>query len=176
MAIIKTLACAVLFLVQVTNADFYVHCLASRYADPDSACVDLSGQVFSMMSSCTSSTIIDATMGNALTGGSRRLGEPRRELQDPDNGCYETNLSGGAQMMCCMQTDDKYSYCGSPTTDDRRQLQIGGICEQAVPSTIASDCTTAFKALASEYDVAGLSHCFGPPEDAHCRTIDIFLG
>jgi hypothetical protein len=183
MAIIKTLACAVLFLVQVTNADFYLHCMGSpspNDANPDSACGDISGEVFSMMSDCTASTITDATMGDVFPA-SRRLGGTRRELQDPDNGCYGTNLSGGYQMMCCMQTDDKYSYCGSPTTDDRRQLQIttnlvDGICEQGALSTIATDCTTAFKALATGYDNATHIHCFGPPAVVFCRTIDIFLG
>jgi hypothetical protein len=175
MAILKTLVCAVLFLVQVTNADLFVHCMAAMDADPDSACgEDLSGEVFSMLSSCSG-----YTMGAAVPE-SRRLSEGERELQDPDNGCYGTNLSGGYQMMCCWQTNNKYSYCGSPQ-GDRRELQIPStlvdvVVEQAALTTIAANCTTAFVELATVYELADLPHCFGTSADVFCKTIEIVLG
>jgi hypothetical protein len=174
MAIIKTLACAVLFLVQVTNADFYVNCMAAPYATPDDGCTtDVLKEVLDLLKGCTELDMdyVKLARRRLGSGGEQQAGESKRELQDPDNGCYETNLSGGARMMCCMQTGDKYSYCGSPTSD-RRELQEAGYYTEAELAAIAAKCTNNFKVLANEAEDA----CFGSAEDVFCETIQIVIG
>jgi hypothetical protein len=172
MAIIKTLACSVLFLAQVTNADFYVNCMAAPDATPDDGCTsDVLPEVLNMLQSCTDLDMSYVGQARRHLRSRQQTRQSKRELQDPDNGCYETNLSGGARMMCCMQTNDKYSYCGSPTSD-RRELQAVGSYSETELSTIAAGCTAAFKILANETETA----CYGSAEDVFCETIQVLMG
>jgi hypothetical protein len=172
MAIIKTLACAILFLVQVTNADFYVNCMAAPDATPDDGCTaNVLTEVLDMLKSCADPDMDYVELARRrLASGGEQAGQSKRELQDPDNGCYSTNLSGGARMMCCMQTGDKYSYCGSP--NGRRELHEGGYYTEDELTAIAAGCTEGFKALANETEDA----CFGSAEEVFCETIQIIVG
>jgi hypothetical protein len=174
MSIIKSLVCAVLFLVQVANADFYVNCMAAPDATPDalecSADVQHAG-VLEMLNGCTN---LDMAYVEGM--GRRRLLSPeqaeqtKRELQDPDNGCYSPNQSSSYRWFCCYQTQNKYSYCGSPTGD--RKLQAAGFYSEAELTDIADTCTAAFNDLATE--AAG--NCFGSADEVFCETIQILVG
>jgi hypothetical protein len=175
MAIIKTLLCAALFLVQVANADFYVNCMAAPDATPFAAecTADVQEEVLTMLDGCT-----DLDMGYAELGARRQLrsGEQaqqsKRELQWGflDGYCYGMGLSGGARMMCCMQTGNHYSYCGSPMGG--RKLQAAGYYNETELTGIASECTAAFQGLATETE----GGCYGSADDVFCETIQILMG
>ena len=176
MSIIKSLVCAVFFLVQVTNAEFYVECIAALGATPEaSECTDdrpdVREDVLAMLTDCTGGL----NMGYVEQERRRHLRsreqaeQSKRELQWWHlDYCYNQNLSGSDRMMCCLLGGNQYSYCGSPTGD--RRLQAAAYNETALAG-IAAKCTEEFQVLADETEA-----CFGSSEEVFCETTQVSIG
>ena len=177
MSIIKSLACAVFFLVQVTNAELYVDCIAAPGATPEaSACTDVRPDVrqdvLDMLDVCTGGLDMEYVKQQArrrqLRSREQAEEQSKRELQGCHlDYCYNTNLNGGDRMMCCMQCGD--DYCGAPKSG--RRLQEGDDYSGMALAAIAATCTADFKVLASETEA-----CFGSAENVFCETIQILIG
>ena len=168
MAIIKNLVCVLLFVAQVTDAEFYVNCLASPNAEPDAllgGCNTLVRQeVLIMLDICTGVDMnYDMPVRRLLESPEQRQipGESKRELYS----CYDNDLSSGQKMMCCMQRHDDYSYCGSPSGNRRLEDKS----EVEMCALYSEQCTTAFQALADVYATVSLAHCLGPSDEVFCR-------
>ena len=181
MSIIKSLACAVFFLVQVTNAELYVDCMAAPGATPEaSACTDVRPDVrqdvLDMLDVCTGGLDMEYVKQQArrrqLRSQEEAEEQSKRGLQQclhTLDYCYNTDLNGGDRMMCCLLGCSQYTYCGSPTGN--RKLQEGDVYSEAVLAATAAECTEDFKVLASETEA-----CFGSSEDVFCETIQISIG
>jgi hypothetical protein len=175
MSIIKSLVCAVLLLVvQVTNAELYVNCISGPDATPDAPeCTNIRENVLTMLDVCTGVAMgyVDDGKPERRNLRSREQAEQskKRELQwSLDDYCYGIGLSGGGRMICCMQTDNKYSFCGSPLRG-RRELQADVDYTQADLADIAAVCSAAFKDLADTNDPP----CYGSSGDAFCDAMQI---
>ena len=173
MSIIKSLVFTVVFAVQVTNAEFYVNCLASPNAEPDAlvgGCNTLvREEVLIMLGICTGLDMAYAVLPSLRRG----LGSPEQRQNNPGDeskrelmSCYDTDLNSGNQQMCCMQ-DSSYHYCaGSPKGDRRLEEDTS---EADMCALYSEQCTTAFQALADAYTTASLAHCLGPSDKVFCR-------
>jgi hypothetical protein len=139
--------------------------MAAPNATPDDGCTtDVLKEVLDMLKGCTDLDMDYVQLARRrLRSRGEQAGQSKRELQNPNNGCYATNLSGGGLMMCCMQTGDKYSYCGSP--NGRRGLQATGYYTDTELAAITAECTDNFKVLANETEDA----CFGSAEEVFVR-------
>ena len=179
MSVIKSLVCAVFFLVQVTNAELYVNCMAAPGATPEaSECTDvrphIRQDVLDMLDICTGGL----DMGYVEQQARRRQLRSREEAEEQSKRelqwykldyCFNTNLTGGNRMMCCLLGGNQYSYCGAP--NGGRKLQEGEGYDETALVAIAAECTEDFKVLANETEA-----CFGTPADVFCETVQISMG
>jgi hypothetical protein len=174
MPIIKSLVCAVFLLVQVTNAELYVNCMAATAATPEaSECTDVRPyvrqDVLDMLDVCTGGLDMGYVEQQArrrqLRSREQAEGQSKRELQWLAY-CNDPNISGGDRMICCMMGA---GYCGSPTGN--RRLQEGDGYSETALAAIAAECTEDFKVLANETE-----GCFGSSEDVFCETIQVLIG
>jgi hypothetical protein len=178
MTIIKSLVCAVLFVVQVTNAEFYVNCMAAPDATPNATeCTDAREDVLDMLGVCTGGLAME------YVGPARRQLRSREQRQTPlpeaeqsnrelQIGCWSFNLNASQRFMCCWFNDpnDPFSYCGR-YGGRRLQLSPAGLLNSTALSVISADCTDAFEVLANAN-----KPCFGTPEDVFCETIQLSIG
>jgi hypothetical protein len=179
MSIIKSLVCAVIFVVQAINAELYVNCMAAPDAAPNAAdCTDdVRQEVLDMLGVCTgglATEYVGPPARRHLRSGEqpqspREAEQSKRDLQD---GCRNPNLNEGQRANCCMMNDpdDPYSYCGRSGRDCRR-LQLLPALTQSAMTLMAEECTNAFRVLANATNL-----CFGSPEDVFCKTLEILMG
>jgi hypothetical protein len=198
MSFIKSLVCAVLFVVHATNAEFFVNCMASPQARPEmepEKCMKIKEKVLEVLGACSGSPL--RYVGSQTLPTNRFLrSREEQELQTPRwaeedeehptqrklTDCFSTNLNSSQQAVCCMQSGGYYSYCGSPTGDERR-LQDGSDLMTAadmdvndlVPlrqkalERIATACTKRFRKLATNFP-----ECLGTdPDELFCKTFVI---
>jgi hypothetical protein len=193
MSIIKSLACALLFVVHATNAEIFVNCMADPDARPEGPeCTNVKQEVLDMLSNCTGSPMQYVGIGSegpphrllgsreqehqTLRGGEVEQSErdqSERDLQLIDWACFG-RLNAGQRMMCCLLGNNGYSFCGEGRL--YRRLQEDALLEPEVAS-ITDQCTDNFKALAEEYvDLQNDGSCLGSPDNVFCETLQVITG
>jgi hypothetical protein len=175
MSIIKSLVCAVMFVVQAIDAEPHVNCMAAPDAAPNAAdCTDdVRQEALDVLGVCAGGLATEHVgpparhrlRSREQPQTPREAEQTKRDLQD---GCRNPNLNEG---NCSMNDpNDPYSYCGRSGRDCRR-LQLSPAPTQSATTLMAEECTNAFRILANATNL-----CFGSPEDVFCKTLEILMG